>query len=73
MIIVIISCSKNLKSREPTNTQVDWTFFTVGIVEPVCCLYSGRVSPLAVTLYFHSSHWFLRSASWRRVLRGSPA
>lgn len=25
--------------------QVDLTLFAVGIVEPVCCLYSGCVSP----------------------------
>lgn len=33
------------------------------------------VSPplLAVTLYSLCSRWFLRNASWRRVLRGSPA
>lgn len=74
--VIFVSCckkSKNFLCREPPDMQVDWTLFAVGIVEPVCCLYSGCVSPLAVTLYSHCSHWFLRSASWRRVLRGSPA
>lgn len=47
-------------------------FFAVGIVEPVCSLCSACVSLLAVTHYSHYSRWFLRSASWRRVLRGSP-
>lgn len=29
--------------------------------------------PPAVTRYSLCSRWFLRSASWRRALRGSPA
>lgn len=69
---ICLKRSMKLRSREPTDLQVDWPFFAVGIVEPVCCSYSGCLSPLAVTLYSHCSHWFLRSASWRRVLRGSP-
>lgn len=53
-------------------------FWFVGVSCGGVCSARGAartqpVFPLAVTLYSRCSRWFLRSASWRRALRGSPA